>query len=53
MHELLACMLTARSWESVTTGIDKPITDLEVSRETRRYSFRNLETVNSITEALQ
>lgn len=31
MYGLLACILTARSWDVVTTGIDQgPITDEEV-----------------------
>lgn len=32
LYGLFACMVTARSWESVTTGIQKkPVTEAEVS----------------------
>ena len=34
MYGLLACILTARSWDVVTTGLDQgPVTDHEVSVE--------------------
>ena len=43
MYGLLACILTARSWDVVTTGIDQgPITDEEVYLQRTRgccFSF--------------
>ena len=40
MYGLLACILTARSWDVITTGIDQgPITDDEVCWKGMRCCF--------------